>query len=299
MKRWDLLLEWMTHLGSGAWEAFREAIAELSSDDSSLDEESFARALRITLSDLGHVDFFINGSRRWRVLRPALVGLSESGEHLLVGGRTRSLVTQFCNTVASHGTVNVVESIPGLSRVQVTGDPGSLAAAVKGIGVEYVADAAARLSARLPTIRHVLGAAQAAMEPINWSVRSWSFQEEKWVNGKLERTVREYSNRHGVRRYLVHTGKAGLREIEKRTSIYCAALVRVARFVRYSYDDSSLHVPRWAPLPEFYARAACLAGGQLGALSHNDIVFRNIDPRVATMLLVGLGQGFPMPGTKR
>lgn len=299
MRRWDLLLEWMTHLGSGAWESFREAVVELSNDDSSLDEQSLARMLRIALSDLGHVDFFVDGSRRWRVLRPALIGLSESGKHVLVGGRTRSLITQFCDTVAPHATVSVVEGIPGLSRLQVTGDPGSLAAVVERIGIEYVADAAARLSARLPTIRHVMDVAHPAIEPINWSVRSWSFHEEKWVNEKLERTVREYSNRHGVRRYLVHTGKAGLREIEKRASIYCAALVRVARFVRYSYDDGSLRVPLWAPLPATYARAACLAGGHLGALSNNDILFTNIDPRIATLLLVSLGQGFPMPGMKR
>jgi hypothetical protein len=54
MRKWDLLLEWMTHLGSGAWEAFRGAVAELADDD--VDDQRLVRTLRITLSDLGHVE---------------------------------------------------------------------------------------------------------------------------------------------------------------------------------------------------------------------------------------------------
>lgn len=298
MNSYDLLLEWMTHLGSGAWEAFREAAAELSRDDGPLDEQSFLRALRIALSDLGHIDFFVEGSRRWRVLRPALVRLSEDQEHLFVGGRTRSLLEQFRDSVTSHATVNVSEANPGPSRVQVVGDPKFLAATVESIGVEYVSSAAAKLCGRVPAIRQLLEAGRGTDEPINWSVRSWSFEAQEWVSEKLERTVREYSNRHGVRRYLVHSGRTGLREIEKRASIYCAALLRAARIVRYSPNDRCLRVPRWAPLPGTYARAACLSSGRLGSLRDDHILFENVEPGVAAMLLVGLGQGFPMPGAK-
>ncbi|HXG98431.1 MAG TPA: hypothetical protein VNJ06_15110 [Gemmatimonadales bacterium] len=297
MKSWDLLLEWMTQLGSGAWEAFREAVVELAQGD--FDEQTLVRSLRITFSDLGHVDFFVQGSRRWRVMRPALVGLSERSEHLFVGGRTRSLLERLCHAVASHATIRLTESVPGLSRVHVTGDPEAVAAAVKGIGIDYVADAAARLSGRLPSIRAILEMGQPAQEPINWSVRSWCFQHERWVHERLERTVREYRNRYDVRRYLVHVGRTGLREIEKRASIYCAAFVRHARIVRFSQEGRCLRVPRWAPLPGIYARAACLAGGRLGTPSDGDILFENVDPHVASTLLVGLGQGFPMPEAKR
>lgn len=297
MKNWDLLLEWMTHLGSGVWGSFREAAAELAGEDA--DEQVFVRMLRIALSDLGHVDFFVDGSRRWSVLRPALVELSGNGEHLFVGGRTRSLLERLGEAAATHATVRVADAIPGLSRIHVVGDPASLSAIAQDIGIDYFADAAARLSAQVPPIRSVLEAGAPAQEPINWSVRSWSFKDKEWVSEKLPRTVREYRNRHSVRRYLVHAGKSGLLEIEKRASVYCAALLKGARIVHYSPDGKRLRVPRWAPLPESYARAACLAGGQLGTLSGDDIVFENIDPRVASMLLVGLGQGFPMPEANR
>ncbi|MGO9930428.1 MAG: hypothetical protein ACLPV8_01220 [Steroidobacteraceae bacterium] len=296
---WDLLLEWMTHVGSGAWEAFREGVAELTSDEIDFDEQRISRTLRVTLSDLGHADFFVGGSRRWHVMRPALVGLSGGNEHLFVGGRTRSLVDQLCTAIAAHATTTVAEIIPGLSRVHIVGDPAALAAAAEDIGVEYVPDVAATLSGRLRSIRSSLEAAQSAQEPINWSVRSWSFQDESWVNERLKRTVREYSNRHGVNRYFVHAGRSGLREIEKRASVYGAALLRGARIAHYSHENRSLRVPRWAPLPAMYARAACLASGRMGTVTGDDIVFGNIDPLVASSLLVGLGQGFPMPETKQ
>ncbi len=300
MRSWDLLLEWMTHLGSGAWSAFREAVADLAGDASDLDEQGLYRTLRITLSNLGHVDFFVDGSRRWHVLHPALVGLAGSSEHLFVGGRTRSLLDSLrAAAVASSATVSVVEIIPGLSRVQIVGEPDALRAAAEGVGVEYVPDGAALLSARLPSIRKSLEAAEPAQEPINWSVRSWSFQDEKWITDRLDRTVREYSNRHGVRRYLVHLGRDGLREVEKRASFYCAALVRGARVVRYSHENRCLRVPRWAPLPEIYARTACLTGGRLGTLRGDDIVFDNLNSRIASTFLVSLGQGFSMPEAQR
>lgn len=294
--KWDILLEWMTHLGSGSWGAFREAVAELTRESNELDERGLHRMLRIAFSDLGHADFFVDGSRRWHVLRPALVGRDGTSEHLFVGGRTRLLVDRLAAAAArSCATVTITEIIPGLSRVQVVGERDALRAAAEEVAVEYVPDAAALLTARLPLVRSTMETAQEAPEPINWAVRSWSFQDEQWVAEKLDRTVREYSNRHGVRRYLVHLGGAGLREIEKRASFYCAALVRGAQIVRYSHNDRCLRVPRWAPLPETYARAACLAGGRLGTASGASILFENVDSLTASRLFVALGQGFPMP----
>ena len=295
---WDLLLEWMTHLGSGAWEGFREAVAELASDEFDGDENGLLRRLRITFSDLGHADFFVEGSRRWHVLRPALVGISRGGEHLFVGGRTRLLVDQLCTAVAPHAVVTVSEITPGFSCVQIVGDPLALSAAAQAIGIEYISNASAMLSGRLRSIRSSLESAQRVQEPINWSVRSWSFHHAEWVGETLDRTVREYSNRHGVLRYFVHLGRPGLREIEKRAAVYCAALVRGVRLVDYSSEERSLRIPRWAPLPEMHARVACLSGGRVGAIVGENIEFRHVDPRIALALLVSLGQGFPMSEAK-
>ena len=89
-----------------------------------------------------------------------------------------------------------------------------------------------------------------AEEPIGWNVRSWSFDEARWVDGRLSRSIREYRNRHGVRRYLVATERhQPLRDVEKRAGMYCAAIANRARILNYTEDDQTLRVPRWAPLP--------------------------------------------------
>lgn len=296
--KWDRLLEWMTHVGSGPWSAFRDAVAELDEGAALEEEPILFRSLRIALSDLGHVDFFVNGSRRWQVRRPALVGLAGSStEHVFAGGRTSTLTSSLAEAATDAGAIVTIGEIrPGLSRIHIEGNPATLCRTAESLQIQYLPNAAAELTSRIPPLLHTLKTAAPATEPINWAVRSWSFKDAKWVPERLDRTVREYNNRHGVRRYLVGLGRRqGYREIEKRASIYCAALLRSERIVRYSCRDRSLCVPLWAPLPEGHARAACLAGGALAVVEGGQLVFKNLDPRIASALLVSLGQGFPMP----
>ena len=295
--KWDRLLEWMTHIGTGPWSGFRDAVDELDEGAAGGEGQVLYRRLRIALSDLGHVDFFVGGSPRWRVRRPALMGLAGSGtRHVFAGGRTTALAKCIAETATNAGAVVTTdESSCGLSRMQIDSDPVTLQLAAESLGIQYLPNAAAQLAARLPLLRQILNTAAPAVEPINWAVRSWSFHDAQWVPERLNRTVREYSNRHGVRRYLLGLGRHGFREIEKRAAIYCAALVRRERIVNYSYGDRALRVPFWAPLPEEHARIACLASGALASAEGGRLVFQSLDPRIASALLVSLGQGFPMP----
>ena len=69
--------------GLEGWRACREVVAELSDTNDDLDAQTLP--LSISLSDIGHVYFFADKSRRWRVLWPALLGLTADGEYLLAG----------------------------------------------------------------------------------------------------------------------------------------------------------------------------------------------------------------------
>ncbi len=292
-----LLLEWMTHLGSGTWSAFRNAVDELYGDSAEDDEHAFYRRLRVTLSDLGHADFFVEGSRRWRTRRPALVGLVGSDtKHMLTGGRTTELAEHLADAAADAGALVTTEVVLGLPQMRIKGDSARLKHVADSLGLQYLPNAAAVLAARLPRLRETLRTAAEAAEPINWSVRSWCFRVADWVTERRERTVREYSNRYGVRRYLVAVGRRrALREIDKRSAIYCAALIQNEKIALYSHSTRALRVPHWAPLPEQHARTACLAGGTLPSAGAGELVFNSIDPRIAAALLVSLGQGFPLP----
>ena len=296
--KWDRLLEWMTHIGSGPWSAFRNAVDELDGSSPGEEGDRLYRGLRVALSDLGHADFFVQGSRRWHVRRPALAVLvGNSTSHLLIGGRTVSLTGSIVEAAEAIGAVvRMGESVPDLSEVRIDGDPAGLQRVAEKLGLQYLPSAAAGLAARLPLLRHTLKAAALAEEPINRAVRSWCFRAAAWVPERLDRTVREYSSRHGVRRYLVGVDRRHtFREIDKRAALYCAALVKNERIVDYTYGDRTVRVPIWAPLPEEHARIACLATGSLASVEAGKFVFKNLDPRIAAALLVSLGQGFPMP----
>jgi len=288
---WDLLLEWMTHSGSGTWSGFREAVAELH-EPTEADVQVVAKRLRIVLSDLGHVEFFINASKRWQVLRPAIVGLAHPHQYLFVGGRTRQLVTSLehhCREQHLSFTCSRVD--PGLSRIALEGDREAVQRLATSLGIEFIPEASRFLISRVTPVRRALESAQSCVEPINWEVHSWSFEDEKWVTQQLRRTVRLYTNRHGVRRYILDRGNAGACELGKREALYAAALQKGVRLVKHSPESSTVTVPWWAPLPESYSRATCLAGGKVAVARGNDLVFESVPNDVASVLLVGLGQG--------
>ena len=294
--KWDLLLEWMTHVGSGRWGSFRDAVAELSGlEEDGLQEA--CRSLRISLADFGHADFFVSGSRRWRTLKPAVVALSGGHEHLFVGGRTRRLVDTLVQEAHALGvSVAVTETDHGPARICLMGEVDDLRSVAEDIGAEYVPEAATLLASRAPCVRTLLKDGAASPEPIYWAVRSWSFRAKEWVVGRLPRAAREYSNRYGGRKYMVDRGSEGLLETDRRLAIYGAALQKELRIVRYCRESRRLLVPWWAPLPEPCSRAACLAGGALACVQDGQLVFEGVSPWVASALMVTLGQGRPTPG---
>ena len=295
--KWDRLLQWMTHIGSGPWDAFRQGVDELD-ESSSADRHQLYRDLRIALSDLGHADFFVGGSRRWRIRRPALVGISQRDhKHLFTGGRSVGLASELDAAARNaEAVVTVGQDYVGPLQIHVEGDPARLERIAQDLGIDYLRNGATTLATRLPSLRSTLDISSEVDEPIGWDVRSWSFEEACWVEKRLYRTLREYKNRHGVRQYLVDTGPRHLlRAVEKSAGMYCAALARKARLMHYSEDNQTLRVPWWAPLPTEHARVACLSGGRLASLKNGQIVFSGVDGRTASILLASLGQGALMP----
>ena len=295
--RWDQLLEWMSHVGSGTWDTFREMVDGLADErENDTYRRALHRSLRIALSDLGHADFFIDGSRRWRVRHPALVGLSHGDtEHMFTGGRSASLTSDLSASVQDAGAVvETDEDFPQLSRVRVRGEPKRLERIAQDLGIDYLGDGAARLAALLSPLYSELTICRKVAEPIGWNVRSWSFTSTRWVEGRLQHSLREYSNRHGVLRYMVDTGhRRPLREVDRRSGMYYAALSQEKRLISYSHTDQALRVPRWAPLPPEHSRVACIAAGRLASLTNGHIVFHPVNYPIASTLLASLGQGVP------
>ena len=146
---WELLLNWMTHVQEGSWRAFRGAVAKIIDPDADADAASRRRRKLWTfLSDLGHVDFFLEGSQRWRVRAPALAGLLPPARSaVLTGGRTPRLLATLADGAAANGCrvrSDGAEDRPAC--IHVDGDPGGLLAAAGAAGIPFIESYASVLS---------------------------------------------------------------------------------------------------------------------------------------------------------
>jgi hypothetical protein len=288
----DSLLHWMSHLGEGSWHRFHDAAAWLTRSDGGHAET--ARLLRIYFSDLGCVDFFVAESQRWRVRSPLLAGLSDERQAVLCGGRSPMLVEALQAAAESHGCHFEIQPLQHLpSRILLEGDKEQLAAAAQDAHLVYYHHFAAILCRNLtPVTRYV---ADASNEPlIGWTMRSFDLRKRRWVEGELPGTAREYRSKFGERRFYVCGRQGRLRAAPKRAAIYAAAALQNVILAGYDIETSTLTVAASAPLPETYARAACLCTGVPPRYEDNSWIYEDVTPAVAAALLVLAGQ--PHPG---
>ncbi len=290
---WEVLLHWMTHVQEGSWGTFRGAVAKLVTDNTDLDAVS--RGLRIFLSDLGHADFFVEGSQRWHVRPPALAGLPQpAGSAVLTGGRTPKLLADLTEGAAAHGCRVVIDGDEDRpASIRVDGDPGGLTAAAVSSGIPFVESFASGLCGSINPIPRLVETAGVEEGPANWSVRSFDFDSFTWVEGLRGRSACEFRSRHGPTRYYLHMRRGRLLRLPKRETVYAAAMLRGLALAAYDAATSTLSVPASAPLPEPYARAACLCAGAPSVFQHGRLVYRSVPRDVAAVLLVAAGQPYP------
>ncbi len=297
--RSDALLHWMTHVGEGTWTGFRSSVSKLADTDADLDY--LCRTLRIFLSDLGHADFFIDGSQRWRVLPPVLGGLAmDDGAAILAGGRTPKLEAAVAEAAQVAGCQLVKRLVAeGPACVRVEGACKDLAAVAATAGVPYVMNYAGTLCRQIVPVSQLVDRAPIEALPGNWAVRSFDLEARAWVEGLLARSACEFCSRYGERRFYLHTHGRKLLRLPKREAIYAAAMIRNVELAEYDALTAQLRAPAAAPLPEAYARAACLCTGAPPEIEQGCFVFRNVPRDTAAILLVSAGQPHPTVSSRR
>ncbi|MBI4502886.1 MAG: hypothetical protein HY700_17200 [Gemmatimonadetes bacterium] len=290
---WDVLLHWMTHVGEGSWATFRNAVARLAGDDADVDY--WCRTLRVVMSDLGHVDFFVDDSRRWRVRAPVLGGLPPpQGVAALAGGRTPKLSATLSEAVTARACRLVEDCVAeGLPSFKVEGPRQWLAAAAADAAIPYIEDFVGALCQEIVPIPLHIQRARAETAPGNWSVRSFDFRTLTWVDGIRPRSACEFRSRYGERRFYVHTRRGELLRLPKRQAVYAAAMISEVVLSEYELASSTLFAPTSAPLPEAYCRAACMCSGSPAQIDRGRFVFKNVPFDVAAFLLLAAGQPGP------
>lgn len=287
--KWDPLVHWMAHVGEGSWASFKRAALAIAGPNEDISNE--LRRLRLRLSDLGYAEFFVGTAGRWRSFQPLLAASPHlPGEAFLCGARTDSMIRAL-REHAGRSRCTVLElSVDGLFRsVHVRGNAAALADAMK---IRYEPDIALRLSAQLPSIDQMYRDASARITPANWTTKSFDFHSLEWVEGTARRTVVEYKSPYNERLYLLERGSETV-ELPKREALYAAAALNRMRLAQYFASSRELRVPWVAPLPEPFARVACVAAGRPSVVRDGLIVYENVPARLATVLLVGVGHLAP------
>lgn len=289
----ELLLYWMTQIAEGAWNGFRRSVQQLSGADDDLDR--LCRSLRVALSDLGHADFFIGGTQKWRVLPPVLGGLVMQQESaVLCGARTPGLIKMLESAGEKHGCSvhRRVEDLAPLT-IHLVGSKESMSKVATEVHLPYVDNFAATMCERLEPIAEQLTRTQEERPPINWKVRSFDLQSMRWVDGLMARSACEFTPMFGRPAYFVHKRRGRLFRMGRREAVYASAMLQDSRLAAYDPDSYALSTPLEAPLPEPFARIACLCSGQLAEVSGGRLRYEKVPQDIAAALVVAAGQRFP------
>ncbi len=290
----DLLLHWMTHIGEGSWSSFRRVVEELAPPDA--DATELSPRLRVSFSDLGYADFFIDGTQRWGVFPPGLGGLAlHSNSAVLWGGRTPQLICVLQEAAEKHHCSVSCDSVPlRPSCIRIEGAEGAVAAVASNVGIPFVSNLASFLSQSLEAVPLQYKRAPEEAVPRNWKVRSFDLRSLTWVDDLLPLSACEYSPNYGLPRYFLHERREKLYRMEKRVAVYASAMLRNARLAAYDHENHTLTTPIAAPLPGMYTRVACLCSGGPAEIADNRLIYEGVTADLAAILLVAAGQAHPL-----
>lgn len=213
----------------------------------------------------------------------------------MYGSRTPPLVEELRSAAEVLGGRIEVEDLQDCpTSFRVVGERQVVAAIADRVGVVYEPDNAMRVAEGVRPIPSVLEAAAEEAAPLNWKARSFDIDKRAWVDGLLPNAVCEFTPTHGLSRYYVRRKSGKLLRMAKRESLYAAAMLKGVRLIDYEPDSMKLSAPLFAPMPELYARAACLCACRPAEILNGRFVYCDVMPEVAAFLMVAAGQ--PHPG---
>lgn len=289
----DLLLSWMSQAEDGSWSSFRNSVEELAGADDDLNDLS--RSLRISLSDLGFTDFFVDESQQWRMLPPRLGGLAGKVDvATYIGSRTPALVHALEASSANHGCrIQKTTPVNCPTLIRIEGSSDSVSAIADEVGVSFVSNLSENIAPSLTPIPVSLERASTEPAPLNWQVRSFDCTTSTWLDGLLPDAACEFIPSYGHKKHFVHRKRGKLLKLSKRETHYAAAMLHGIQLARYEAETRNLTVPLFAPLPELYSRMACLCSGEPAQIVDGRIVYAEVPPDLAAVLIVALGQSHP------
>jgi hypothetical protein len=285
----ELLLHWLSHRAKGTWEQFRTAVSAVGDSG---EESSHPGNLARSLSEMAHAQFFVGGSRRWRVFAPCIAGLQSSGHAVMVGARSTALMDALMRGCENHGVQYTSRALSnGLQQVHLAAESNEqIGAASESSALPYLPDFAMRLCGDLRTVTQQLDAAIPTSRPVNWKVRSFDLTEMSWVEEHLTDTAQEFTPTNGISRFALARRGHALVELDKRTATYAAAHINGVPLLQYDHAGGKLTFPQECPMPEPMARVAAMCSGSPSETVHKRRSYSDVRAEIASLLMATVGQ---------
>lgn len=296
----DLLLYWMSRLGSGSRDKFRDALNDLMTDE---DRDSLDWVLPLMLSDLAHADF-TRVTRRWQVRPPVLAGLiGQPKAAVLCGGRSTRLITSVQRAAEETGSALAIETQRDCpSRIVLNADAEQFVRIETATGIPFLSEYSMRLLANVPSIQQKLNTVAPEKGVVNWQANIFDFEKLRWSllvekladPGALPKEAAIELKSKYETKYCITDSEGTLRKLPKREAIYAAASLRSRALIEYDAHEQLLCTPLAAPMPEVYTRIACLCSGELPEVGGGKFTYRKVPPLVATTLSALARQRLPV-----
>jgi hypothetical protein len=290
----ELLLEWVSELGSGSWDHFRKANDWLL-DSGSGEARPSPGKTAATLSVLGHFEVDWDGGK-WAVAPPVITMLPSAGAHaVLVGCRTRHLRHRLdeCEAdifVASHAQMEAPDAI-----FIAASDERSITEVASYLDIHYEFSVSDRLSMLLPTFESYVALAQHSVPTRGFGVQRFEVGSFGWEEVEAD-------SREGLYRYAAY-GRPEFRfvrqpgeylKVDMPLGIYAELRRNGSNIIEFEVDElnGTLVVPARTPLPWLQARCAALCSGLAPSLDRNSWTrrFVNVPLEIAQRIAGSLNQ---------
>ena len=257
MKGYDLLLIYLSELGSGPWTRFRAAVQGSLGRTASGESDPTYRT-RANLEALGHLEAAGDEANYWTVTRATLVQIpsKDGAAAVLAGARTHRLLEL---TKEEHFEISPQEYGP--ARYLIRADSArELKQVANRLAIEWSAKFCERLAKALPSTAEVYETARESKAPSGWTMQL--FRNLDWVDARSDLDDGFYRYRHFTTEYRLKW-EGSCRQLERSTGIYEYARRTGSLIVDYDESKETLRVPLTAGLPSLAERCAILCTGLL------------------------------------
>lgn len=285
----DTVYDGLCYLGQGTWGAFQRLVAGASQ------EPWFSYSFANDLFALGHletVDAFQSTTSDWSVPPPVLViGLDNKAR--LAGFHSKTLIERIGSVLTREGAIYDPVSAPGsITAQRWSGLTGlDLEALLKGIEdphgrpVAIARGLGGIIASHLPSLDEAWAHGMPIHVEKSDSLAKFDVQRARWTN--LERPQGPGAYRVGLHgtRYFYRDADGNSRQVGHRIAKVLAARAEDTQLHGYDISTGKFTSALGVDPPGLFARALVASSGMLPKVEDGRLIYVNVDPSVAAMVL--------------